>query len=1143
MLSGEMSETKKDKREHSMARLFDMARIFFLLIIIPLSLFIILIYTGIFEVGETTRKHATAVLDEEYQNKIRIRTVHTAYEVAKFLEERKNDLLIASIIPQTGPNYEDFVRRTKSYIWTRANGKFIRSMAPIYREMSLIDRNGMETVKIEGGRIVKRVDLKVVSDPANTTYKSEDYFARTATLEKGKIYISPITGWYVNKKAFEEGKTFEGILRMATPLYEDGEFSGIITLAIDARHLAEFTDHIIPTEPGYVAHVDASVGNYAYIVDNRGFVISHPFDYHIAGLYRDGSPVPPLTEDRAGDLIGLGEEVLNLNLLGFMDSGMPEIARRASEGKSGVMTYKFGGHTKFVAYAPIKFYGEGYPEPSGFGWVGMGVDVDKLSSLMTTTFQDVRREVESWIETVIIILVASVILLLLISALLARGISRQYKVIAKERARHVETMKMEFKERERTLLQIVQGSTIPTFVINKEHIVTHWNISLERLTGLKASDLIGTKKHWMAFYDGEKPVMADLIINDVKDDEIKKYYGDNGRKSPFIEGAYEAESFFPHIGEGGRWLYFTAAPIKGPEGEIIGAIETLWDRTDSKLLDAERERHLRQLSILWDITTALSATMDPDERIRAAGREIFDNFDIDSMAVYIRDKQNRFQTTYAFGYQDSMYQKGSDVGPDYVIKEVADKNEIIFFENVTIENTPYEAFVSKEGLKSAAYLPLASKAIVFGVARISSHTSERFSEEDKNLLAIIANHIALEIENARLHYEAKSFGQSLEVKVKEKTKKLEESYDELRLSEEKYRTMFDSDPNPIIIADRKTLQIVDVNATAVECYGYTREEFLKKSFIDLQYQEDKDVLAALDQLIMPNQSLTCPKKLHKKRDGTSFFVDINISSVKFMGKDCLIVNTPNITEHVEKETQLIQASKMATLGTMASGIAHEISQPLNVMQVCSDFIIKTIKKGDTIGEADLNSVAEEIEKNVQRAALTIKHMKDFVRKSEVSGDRLNVNNPILDVFKLLGQQLRVHGIRVELDLADGLPPILGDHNRLEQVFVNLVTNARDALDEREPMQSVSDWQKVLRIESFSDNGRVVVKVIDNGTGIPEEIRDKVFEPFFTTKEVGKGTGLGITISYGIIKDYDGTIDVESVVDSGTTFTLTFPAVR
>jgi PAS domain S-box-containing protein len=1137
-----MFEVKKKKREHTMAKMFDMARIFFLLIVIPMSLLVALVYTGIFDVGETTRKKAEAVLDEEYQNKIRIRTVHVADEVAKFLEERKSDLLIAKIIPRTDSDYSNFINRKQSYIWIREGKESKRVLFPLYTEMSLVDSSGMEVIKVLNGRIIAKAGLKNVSDPGNTTYKSEDYFSKTRNLKKGDVYLSHVTGWYVNRSAFEEGKIFKGIIRIATPLFENDEFSGIITFALDARHLAEFTDHIIPTHPEYVANVDASVGNYAYMVDNRGFIISHPYDYHITGLKPDGKPVPPLTEDSAEALIQNGEEVLNLKFLGFMDSGMPEIMKYASEGKSGVMTYKFGGRTKFVAYAPIKFYADNYPEPSGFGWIGMGVDVDKLSLLMTTTFQNVEREVETWIQTVVIILIFSVILLLLISALLARGISRQYKVIAKERAKHVDMMKREFQERERTLLQIVQGSTIPTFVINRDHIVTHWNTALEILTGYKSADVIGTKKHWKAFYTGAKPIMADLIIDNVKEDEIRKYYGEKGRKSPFIKGAYEAETFFPHIGDGGRWLYFTAAPMKGPDGNIEGAIETLWDRTDSKLLHAERERHLRQLSILWNITTALSATMDPDERIRAAGKEIFDNFNIDSLAVYLKGKEGDFRVTYSFGYKDSIYQKGSKVGPDKIIEEVARKDEIMFFEEVTMDNSPYMEF-SSEGLKSAAYVPLASEGGVFGVARISSHSSEQFSQEDKNLLAIISNHIALEIENARLHYEAKMFGRSLELKVKEKTKKLEASYNELQQSEEKYRTMFDSDPNPIIIADRETLQIMDVNATAIECYVYTREEFLKKTFLDLGYQKDQKVVEGLQQMSRPNQSLFFPKRLHKKKDGTSFFVDINISSVKFMGKDCIIVNTPDITEHVEKETQLIQASKMATLGTMASGIAHEISQPLNVMQLCSDFVIKKIKKEEKINKDDLYTVAEEIEKNVKRAAQTIKHMKDFVRKSEVSGDRLNINKPILDVFKLLGQQLRVHEVHVELDLSEDLPLVLADHNRLEQVFINLVTNARDALDEKEGNVKSKDWRKKLKIISFSDDNRIIITFSDNGVGIPEEFRDKIFEPFFTTKDVGKGTGLGITISYGIIKDYGGTIDVESEVGSGTTFKLTFPTAN
>jgi hypothetical protein len=113
--------------------------------------------------------------------------------------------------------------------------------------------------------------------------------------------------------------------------------------------------------------VDASTGNYAYIVDNRGFIISHPNDFHIAGFYRDGTPVPPLTEKTMKDLTKKGEEVLNLNFLDFMDRGLKEIAKEAAAGKSGIMTYKFKGQTKFVAYAPMKFYSKNYPKPGGFG--------------------------------------------------------------------------------------------------------------------------------------------------------------------------------------------------------------------------------------------------------------------------------------------------------------------------------------------------------------------------------------------------------------------------------------------------------------------------------------------------------------------------------------------------------------------------------------------------------------------------------------------------------------------------------------------------------------------------------------------------------------------------------------------------------
>ena len=415
-----MAEIKKDKQ------FFTASKVFFLLIVIPLLLVAFLITRGIFELGDTARKRATVVLDEKLKDEIKLRAVHVADKAADFLRERERDMLIATILPTTETAYKEFTNKNKQPLWIKKEGKIVKILAPLYTEMSLVDRAGNEIIKIVGGEVVPKAGLLNlnVGDPANTTYKSEDYFSKTKNLAKGDVYMSHVTGWYVNRYEFEKGKRFTGIIRMATPLFDKNGFTGIITLALDARHVAKFTDNIIPTRAGYVLEADVSTGDYAYMVDNRGFVISHPNDYHIAGLYRNGTPVPPVTEKTLDEMTKKGEGVLNLNLLGFMDPVLPEIARDAAAGHSGSKISKFAGHTKFTAYAPIEFYCKSYPEPAGFGWVGMEVDVEKFNETAMKTSQNIEKEATAWMTTIIIIIVASVIILFLISIILARGITR-----------------------------------------------------------------------------------------------------------------------------------------------------------------------------------------------------------------------------------------------------------------------------------------------------------------------------------------------------------------------------------------------------------------------------------------------------------------------------------------------------------------------------------------------------------------------------------------------------------------------------------------------------------------------------------------------------------------------------------------------
>lgn len=280
-----------------------------------------------------------------------------------------------------------------------------------------------------------------------------------------------------------------------------------------------------------------------------------------------------------------------------------------------------------------------------------------------------------------------------------------------------------------------------------------------------------------------------------------------------------------------------------------------------------------------------------------------------------------------------------------------------------------------------------------------------------------------------------------------------------------------------------------------------------------------------------------PEKLDECRKCRVYQTHVGDETVQLADSFKHMVSKLDISEKeikkLEKRTQLIQASKMSTLGEMASGVAHELNQPLNVIRMGATFLSKMINKGQKIKDEELKTVTEEIVGQVDRASAIINHMRDFSRIS-VKTAELDVNVPIRNIFGILGQQFKVRNIEIELDLDDNLSHIMADSNKLEQVLLNLTVNARQAIEEKgEPGGKVT-------IKSFSDRGKVAISVSDTGPGIPEQVLDKIFEPFFTTKKVGVGTGLGLSISYGIVQDYGGTIDVKTEVGTGTTFLLKFP---
>lgn len=367
----------------------------------------------------------------------------------------------------------------------------------------------------------------------------------------------------------------------------------------------------------------------------------------------------------------------------------------------------------------------------------------------------------------------------------------------------------------------------------------------------------------------------------------------------------------------------------------------------------------------------------------------------------------------------------------------------------------------------------------------------------------------------------------------------------IRESEERYRFLFDNGPFPLFVLDPDNMKILDVNEGAEKEYQYTRQELLGMDFWELGLPADHEKSDRLVQELAIDDSSLMPVLQHKRKDGTPFIINLQARLSCWKGQQAIIAAVWDVTEKLEREAKLVQTGKMATLGEMATGIAHELNQPLNVIKLGSDFLMKNIRMGRTISQEDLTRTATELSANVDRAAHIIRHLREFGRKAELSMSPISINTPVRGVFTLLGTQFRKVGIKCELSLTEDLPNILGDENRLEQVFINLVLNARDAMlqRERESGPKGKAVEKILTIKSFLEEDRVVVTISDTGTGLPPALRARIFEPFFTTKKVGEGTGLGLSISYGIIKEHHGTITVDGQEQQqGATFRLTFPVL-
>jgi C4-dicarboxylate-specific signal transduction histidine kinase len=230
---------------------------------------------------------------------------------------------------------------------------------------------------------------------------------------------------------------------------------------------------------------------------------------------------------------------------------------------------------------------------------------------------------------------------------------------------------------------------------------------------------------------------------------------------------------------------------------------------------------------------------------------------------------------------------------------------------------------------------------------------------------------------------------------------------------------------------------------------------------------------------------------------------------------------------------LVQSGKLAALGELAAGIAHELNQPLTAVKGFAHEAVTALSKRRDPDAA--LSCLDEISRGADRMERIISHLRNFTRKSTADFEWVDVHAIFEESLVMLDKQLKSRGIAVEKHFGKGIPKVWGNPFQLEQVFINLATNARDAIEAKK-----SGRGKISITTSLAGDGMIEIRYSDDGVGIPEAVKGKIFNPFFTTKEVGKGMGLGLSISYGILARLNASILVESEIGKGTIFTIRLP---
>jgi two-component system, NtrC family, sensor kinase len=381
------------------------------------------------------------------------------------------------------------------------------------------------------------------------------------------------------------------------------------------------------------------------------------------------------------------------------------------------------------------------------------------------------------------------------------------------------------------------------------------------------------------------------------------------------------------------------------------------------------------------------------------------------------------------------------------------------------------------------------------------------SSDDVELVETIAGYVAVALDNAQLYNSLEQKALEI-VRLKDFSENIVESL------------------NVGVLAVDLSGLVESWNTRMEQLFGVPRQEAVGAKLDALLPRDLSAEIAARGD----GEQITGIYKQRLHHQGKSLTLNVSITPLVSKSGERIgrLLLFDDVTQRERMEEQMSQTEKLTSLGLLAAGVAHEVNTPLAVISNYIQMLAKQMPENDP-----RHSIIEKIVKQTFRASEIVNNLLNFSRTGAAEISNVDVNQVVEETLSLVSHPLKTSQIQVVKNLGDGLPAVRGSANKLQQVFLNLFLNARDAMPSG----------GILEVRTSAHNGSVEIEVVDTGAGIPREHIHRIFDPFFTTKANGRGTGLGLSVSYGIIKEHAGKVDVRSAPGKGTSFHVEFPAVR